>query len=440
MRAHPLSAFGAFLLDLFFLVLALLAAAELRFGGGMAPEEWERTIDLVPLALASEGVALYLAGAYRRDPTRLRGEDLLEVVRAVVAGGVLLVFFAFFARLLATSRYILLAQVAFAAVFLSVWRGAVGLAAEALRRRGVGLRDAVVVCDALPPDEATVRYARRLAEAEGYRIRFASVDEAETGAVAVRPGETVFVVAEDPVRGSRAVARLSGRPGVSVLWAPPEGELLAVGAGTFEVAGRPVLDLGVQGGVSYLPTKRIFDILLALLLLPVAVVFIALAGLAVWLESGRPIFYRQLRIGRDGKPFVLWKIRTMRTDAPAPPGLRPGETAPNDPRVTRVGRFLRRFSLDEWPQIFHILRGEMSFVGPRPEVPEVVATYGEWERRILEAPPGLTGLVQVSGRDDLSEVEKRRLDLYYLRHRTLAMDLVILARTLVAVFLSPGRA
>jgi lipopolysaccharide/colanic/teichoic acid biosynthesis glycosyltransferase len=114
-------------------------------------------------------------------------------------------------------------------------------------------------------------------------------------------------------------------------------------------------------------------------------------------------------------------------------------TAANDPRVTKIGRFFRASSLDELPQLFDVLLGRMSLVGPRPEVPELAASWPVWRRRVLDVSPGLTGLVQVFGRDELTEDEKGRLDLYYVLNRSLEMDLSILIRTLRAVFRHRGR-
>jgi lipopolysaccharide/colanic/teichoic acid biosynthesis glycosyltransferase len=148
---------------------------------------------------------------------------------------------------------------------------------------------------------------------------------------------------------------------------------------------------------------------------------------AIRLESpGHPI-YRQRRVGRDGEPFDVWKLRTMVHGAEHQgAGMAVNE---GDPRITRVGAFLRRTSLDELPNLVNVLRGEMSIVGPRPTIPVQVEQYTERQRRRLAVKPGITGWAQVNGRASLPWDERIELDLWYVEHRSLALDLRILART-----------
>lgn len=172
--------------------------------------------------------------------------------------------------------------------------------------------------------------------------------------------------------------------------------------------------------------KRIFDIITVVSLLPFLLPAMMAVSVAVVANSGWPVFFRQERVGRDGRIFRIYKFRTMVPDAE---NKGPLLAIREDPRVTRVGRFLRRWSLDELPQIFNVLRGDMSLVGPRPELPQLVATYSPWQRQVLKAMPGVTGFSQVHGRDDLAIDTKLRLDVYYTRHRSLAMDMWIIWRT-----------
>jgi lipopolysaccharide/colanic/teichoic acid biosynthesis glycosyltransferase len=173
--------------------------------------------------------------------------------------------------------------------------------------------------------------------------------------------------------------------------------------------------------------KRPLDIVLAGLLLLVATPILALAALAIRLESRGPIVYRQRRVGRGGQPFDLWKLRTMVSGAEAMgAGIYVLE---GDPRITRAGRFLRRFSLDELPNLVNVLRGEMALVGPRPTVQEQVDRYTERQRRRLEVKPGITGWAQVNGRTSLPWPERIELDVWYVDNRSLRLDLRILLRT-----------
>lgn len=187
--------------------------------------------------------------------------------------------------------------------------------------------------------------------------------------------------------------------------------------------------------------KSVLDRAGAVLLLVLLWPVLLACCLLVRLDSRGPAVFVQTRVGRGGKPFRMYKLRSMCTEAEAERGLLEDENESDgalfklrsDPRVTRVGRWLRRSSLDELPQLFNVVRGDMSLVGPRPALPEEVATYDDSTRRRLAVKPGITGLWQVSGRSDLSWEESVRLDLFYADNVRLLDDLAITARTVVAV-------
>jgi lipopolysaccharide/colanic/teichoic acid biosynthesis glycosyltransferase len=176
--------------------------------------------------------------------------------------------------------------------------------------------------------------------------------------------------------------------------------------------------------------KRLVDVVVsalgALVLAPVATAIAA----AVWCGSGPPVLFRQQRAGRHGEPFTILKFRTMR------PATHPGE--PDVDRTTAVGRLLRSSSLDEIPQLWNILRGDMTLVGPRPTLPEQVVHYSERQRGRLAVRPGLTGWAQVRGRNALSWPERIDLDLWYVAHRSLLLDLRIVALTVLHLLRPSG--
>ena len=173
--------------------------------------------------------------------------------------------------------------------------------------------------------------------------------------------------------------------------------------------------------------NRPLDLALAGVLIVVTAPVMALAAFAIKLESRGPVFYRQRRVGKDGRPFELLKLRTM---VPGAESMGAGiYVLEGDPRITRVGRLLRRFSLDELPNLVNVLRGELAIVGPRPTVQEQVDRYTERQRRRLEVKPGITGWAQINGRTSLSWPERIELDVWYVEHRSLRLDLRILART-----------
>ena len=170
--------------------------------------------------------------------------------------------------------------------------------------------------------------------------------------------------------------------------------------------------------------KRILDLALASLLLVAAAPVMAAVAAGVWLVMGRPVLFRQLRAGQGGRPFMLWKFRTMR-DAFAPDG----QPLDDAERLTSFGRLLRKTSLDELPQLLHVLRGQMSLVGPRPLPIRYLDRYTAEQARRHDVRPGLTGWAQVNGRNALSWPQKFALDVWYVEHWSLALDATVLVRT-----------
>ena len=192
----------------------------------------------------------------------------------------------------------------------------------------------------------------------------------------------------------------------------------------------------IQPHAFYGISKRLTDVVAAsgLLILTVPIILLAMAAICLTTRSN-PLL-SQRRIGRHGEPFTMFKLRTMRDGERKQGGF--VAKSSDDPRVTAVGRFIRRTSIDELPQLLNVQLGQMSLVGPRPALPEEVAEYRPGWRRRLEVMPGLTGLWQVSGRSSLSVERWMALDRCYVRRRSLALDLAILARTVAAVVTMRG--
>jgi lipopolysaccharide/colanic/teichoic acid biosynthesis glycosyltransferase len=192
--------------------------------------------------------------------------------------------------------------------------------------------------------------------------------------------------------------------------------------------------------------KRAMDVVVSGALLVLLSPLLLAIAIAILFDSGRPVFFRQRRAGRDGVPFTVLKFRTMVVNAeqllPELVDLaaleQPAFKIPDDPRVTRAGRFLRRTSLDELPQLINVLRGEMSLVGPRPEEESVVALYDERQRGRLAIKPGMTGPMQVYGRSDLTFEERLAMERDYLDNLSLLTDLQILMRTPRAIMRGEG--
>lgn len=181
------------------------------------------------------------------------------------------------------------------------------------------------------------------------------------------------------------------------------------------------------------PTQRLMDLAFALPAVLALAPAMAVIALLIRLTSPGPALFRQQRVGQNGRLFTIYKFRTLKL---APETT--SELAVHDPRITAIGRFLRRFSLDELPQLLNVLEGHMSLVGPRPTIPEQATKYDAWQRRRLEVKPGLTGWAQVNGRNALSWEERFALDVWYVDHRSARLDLTILARTFQVVVSGRG--
>ena len=271
------------------------------------------------------------------------------------------------------------------------------------------------------------------------------------------------------IRGVPIVARLSALPAYvreqgidEVIVAQPDlqpGELLDVVSACedhpveFHVVSGPFEVLTGQAqisGLTDLPTielrrrpfgfwqdavKRLVDVVVSVLLLVLLAPLILVLAVLIKRQTGDSPIFRQERIGLSGRPFIFYKFRSMRSDA------EPYAEAPNeedDPRITPTGHWLRRYSLDEIPQLWNIIRGDMSVVGPRPEMPFIVEQYEPWQRRRLEVKPGLTGLWQILGRKDLPLRQNIEYDFYYIRNRSLLLDLVIILKTIGVVLRGRG--
>ncbi|MCQ5363551.1 sugar transferase [Anoxybacillus salavatliensis] len=194
---------------------------------------------------------------------------------------------------------------------------------------------------------------------------------------------------------------------------------------------------------SYLIAKRTMDIIGAMIgLISLSWLFLIVAVLIKLEDPKGPVFFKQIRVGKDGKQFYMYKFRSMVTDAETKLQelLKYNEVSgamfkmKNDPRVTKVGRFIRKTSIDELPQLWNVLKGEMSLVGPRPPLPREVAQYTEYDKQRLLVTPGCTGLWQVSARNSVGFKEMVELDLHYIRHQSILFDLKIIVKTIFVLF------
>lgn len=429
----------AVLLDTVTVNGAYLIALLLVFGGGIPTDEFSHYRDIAVMATLLHLGALYAFGVYDRDFFVAGLDDFLGVAKAAALGSVLVTAATFYSRTFGYSRMGLAYALVLTLALTAAWRLLLRGAAERGWRRKLKLRR-VLVAGA----PAGLAIARRLVQ--DYRFGYAVTGECSISAEGALP-DLVALFNREPFDEIIAVA--DGCPPSRLLalhdaatalelpcrLIPGEYELLLARAPLRELGDLPLLELAGAARPSRETIKRLFDLALTLPLALLTLPLLVLLALAVRLSSRGPAFFNRPRVGRYGKEFTMYKLRTMAWQ----PGAQLDLTVDaGDPRITPLGRWLRRWSLDELPQLWNIVGGEMSLVGPRPEIPAVVAEWAAWQRAALEIMPGLTGLAQVSGRDALSIPAKSRLDIFYRRHHTLALDLKIIMKTCWVVVSGEG--
>ena len=420
----------------------------------------------LPVAVAAGLVwagVLALHGGYDRRRLGEGPEEFQAVLRTavLVVAGLSLLSYAF--QLVVPRRDVLIAVPLIAVVTVlshHCWR----VRLRRRRSRGEAVLRTLVVGEASAVADVVAdlrRQSRHGLLAVGVCLPSAGSASADVAGVEVLGvvSEVPQVVVDHDIDNVLVVgSQLTGHPLRRLSWALEDtGADLMVAPGLVEVTGAFV-SLHPAAGLSLLrverPTqssgrllaKAVQDRTIGLLLLCAAAPVIAVAAVAVRLTSPGPAFFPQERVGQDGRGFTMWKLRSMVQDADGRLAALAAHSDADgllfkmreDPRVTSVGRWLRRFSIDELPQLWNVLRGDMSLVGPRPPLPGEYARYHDATHRRLRVKPGLTGLWQVSGRSDLPWEEAVRLDLRYVDNWSPTMDLQILARTLRAVLTGSG--
>lgn len=369
---------------------------------------------LVPLGL----VALATTGAYTRRPA---ANHILRAVGLALVGSLVLLFLA----RISVNRSVLLgfAVTSIPALFVS----------RAVRRRPDPLR--IVIVGEADPTAALVRHLAGRPEVQVAAVL--SPDDVPALALACEHADEVHVAGVLSTDLLGQIAETCDTRGVPLSLDANFLGLRTTSAELLDVHGWTAVTFrpGSDGSLDRL-AKRVLDVVGGLAGLILVGPVIGLLALAVRLQDGGPALFHQRRIGRFGRPFTIHKLRTMTVDAEARPVV--GTKPRNDPRITPIGRVLRRLSLDELPQLWNVVRGEMSLVGPRPPLPSEVARYERWQWRRLSVRPGMTGLWQVSGRADLPVERWVELDLEYVDGWSLWVDLRLLARTVPAVISGTG--
>jgi exopolysaccharide biosynthesis polyprenyl glycosylphosphotransferase len=436
----------------------------LGLGGDVTDENFVEYHEYLPVVLGVTALVLvffHLRGLYNLARGTAWFDEVLSVAAGAFYGVALVSWIVLLVRYTATSRLTFVFSWVAIVVLVALGRTLARLLRILARRRGLGIARVVVVGD----NSAGRMIMQSIADQPylGYQVagflaltagpdfgRFKHLGTLEElPKVCELHGVDEVIIALPSVfhREILGVRDHCQRDGLRFKLVPDLYELSLNRVELDAINGIPLLSIKetTLHGWNQL-TKRALDVLLAGGALMLFAPLWALIALAIKLDSPGPVLFRQERVGRGETRFQVLKFRSMREDADQIVHQLLGQneaTGPlfkikNDPRLTRVGRVLRRWSLDEWPQLVNVLRGEMSLVGPRPPLPREVEQYEAWHRRRLEAAPGLTGLWQVSGRSELGFDEMVMLDLYYIENWSLGLDVRILLRTIPAVFRGRG--
>lgn len=448
------------------LIVAALAAYFLRFAtfADLRPiiyemPFWEFSRIAAFMGLIWLGI-FALSGLYTIGGTRRILDELAKIFLACSAGLGVIIILIFFERDLFSSRFIILAAWVFAIIFMSFGRLATRFIQRALFRRGVGVHRVVIIGE----DKAADILVNEFYKNPGLGLKVVKRYRKFDDEVAAELAELHQAVGVDEVIQAQSGATREETLGLidfcneNHIVFKYSADIFSVQAANLDIrdyAGVPVAEIKrtkLEGwGRIY---KRIFDIIGSLILIIITLPVTLLTAIAIKIDSRGPVFWSRLddsspvqRIGQNGKSFHYFKFRSMK---PGTHGLRYTELAEqdfrrgplvkikNDPRVTRVGKLIRRFSIDELPELFLVLIGKMSLVGPRPHLPEEVARYRKHHKKVLIVKPGITGLAQISGRADLDFEEEVKIDVYYIENWSLKLDLYILFKTPFVVLFGKG--
>ena len=416
----------------------------LRFGGNIPEIELVQFKQIVLFAVAIRIAVLYALGVYHTNWGYATWEDFIKIFRAVLLGSVLLVTVSFFQNVRAYSRAVYLLSFIFSLLAITGWRIVLMLIRISLWKSSKSLRKTLVIGSDMG-NGSIYRFIQDERN-KGYDPYFISgmlgsdeLIKEVRNLYMEHKIELAFIEVEvlnvdDLMLVLKEFTRLS----VRCYMAPGRYEQVVRAGHIMQIGVEPFIEVNLPGRDESVfafknMVEKIIAAILFILLLPLTITIYFLISKK---DRMNPI-YRQKRVGKDGVLFYIYKFRTMHAS-------HENDSESDfvmdfhDTRVTSIGRWLRRTSLDELPQLINIIKGEMSFVGPRPEILQVVDRYSEWQRQVLAVKPGITGLAQVSGRKDLTIPAKLSLDLYYIQNYSFWLDIKIIFKTLFIIFYREG--
>jgi exopolysaccharide biosynthesis polyprenyl glycosylphosphotransferase len=448
-------------------VLAYWIRYHRQWPAPVAPENYRSLGTYLPMSAI---LTMLLIAAYvlQRAYSQRRGRTWLDEAYALLNGTTIgtlsMIVITYFLPALSYSRTLFPLAAVIIFLLLTLSRIAKNLVLDQMRRRGMGIRNVLVV-GAGEVGRAVMRTIAAHPEL-GYRVEGFVDDDAAKGQTDLGRMKALGNVGNIPNlvgdlhldvviitlpwayhQRIRQIVRQCEHQRLQVYIVPDLLQTAISRVDVEQLGEVPVISMreepmGRRGRLA----KRIVDIIGALSALVLSAPIMLLSAMAIKLDSPGPVIFRQTRLGEHEKPFTCLKFRTMRCDAEAEKEALIAQTngdrrlfkMKDDPRTTRVGRILRRFSIDEYPQFFNVLRGEMSLIGPRPPLPSEVELYQEWHHQRLDVPTGMSGMSQVSGRSDLSFDEVALLDIWYAENWSLLLDLKIMLKTGAVMFLGRG--
>lgn len=437
------------LLDSIFINIAIIATFYIRYRGNIPHVNYQAYMDISVVTTIIGVATIYLNNLYDYDRKNTYIDILYGVTKSVVIGTVIMVAYIFYARSFAFPRTVLMLSVIMNTACLTSWR----IVEKSFARHELKPLKVLIVgtsSEGLLIRNDLVTYSSRVYDIVGY---LDDVPEngietlggfSDLGEVVERNLIDLVIISSEKISLSKLIELIfkCDEKGVKVAILPNLYEIVIGKVDIKQIAGIPLLE--VKFGAHdkfYSNVKVVFDYVTALVAFILLSPFFLVVPVLIKLDSRGPVIYTQVRVGRFGREFKIFKFRTMVADAEEKTG--PVIASANDGRITRLGKFLRDFHIDEFPQIINVMKGDMSFVGPRPERPHFVDRFTKmlpvYSKRLL-VKPGITGLAQVHGRYDSNFEHKLRYDLAYINNMSMLLDLKIIILTLYTNFVSKSRA
>jgi exopolysaccharide biosynthesis polyprenyl glycosylphosphotransferase len=432
---NKISVFTLAAFDLLFFLLSFFSAYYLRNWLGTPIQPVEVYIKALPVSFLILVIVFYFFGLYEQK-IRIEGtSEVYTVTKAVLMTAVLLMAGSFLYKY-DYSRGFVIIFIFSGLFFLNFGRLFIRSFRKWLITKGIGLTRVAIVGAGRP--------GKRLAEQIekyrdfGYRINKILNSHNNLSEIIERENIDLVFVSDPNIAHNKILEMMTKCENMNVRFKLVSGlyEILAGNIDIHELEGIPGISMkSKKSNILFRATKRLMDIVLSALGLIIFAPLWILIVAGIKLDSPGKALIKQKRVGKDGGIFEMYKFRTMKNDT----GLyEKAPFSPDDPRITKFGKFLRKTSLDELPQLINVLKGEMSLVGPRPEMPFIVENYSNWQRKRLEVKPGLTGLWQILGRKDLPLHENIEYDFYYIKNQSLILDMVILVKTVWTVIRGKG--